>query len=358
MKNKKIIKSSIISLTVLVVCFIFCLINNFTIKNDYLNSSFFILGVLFTSVFTDGYLYGVLSATLSTFIVNFAFTEPYFNLDFSVAENIISSLILYIVALVTCTITSKLKYQESMKTKIETEIMRGNLLRAISHDLKTPLTTIYGSSSALLDDFDKYSREQKFKMLKGIKEDSHWLIRMVENLLSVTKLEDGNVKINKTETALDELIDSILIKFQKNYPDIEVSVDIPDELVSIPMDPMLIQQVVINILENAVQHAEGMTELSMKVFTISQKAIFEIRDNGCGIAPDKLKNIFLGNFSTDQSNKNGRVTNMGIGLSLCATIIKAHGGDIVAENIKTGGALFRFTLNMEKNEVEEDEQQQ
>lgn len=351
-KQGTLIKNIVLSLIIFVLCFIFCLLNNFTIKNDYLNSAIFILGVLFTSFFSEGYIFGILSATISTFTVNFAFTEPYFDLDFTVLENIISGLIFYIVALVTCTITTKLKYQESMKTKIETEIMRGNLLRAISHDLKTPLTTIYGSSSALLENFDKFSPEQKYKMLKGIKEDSHWLIRMVENLLSVTKLEDENVTINKTETALDELVDSILIKFQKNYPETEVNVDIPDKLVSIPMDPMLIQQVVINILENAVQHANGMTELSLKVFTISQKAIFEIKDNGCGIPPDKLKSIFVGKFSSDQSSKNGKITNMGIGLSLCATIIRAHGGDIVAENAKGGGALFRFTLNMERSNDE------
>ena len=353
--KNNIVKSIILTIAVLLICSAFCFINNITIKIDYLSSAFFILGVTFTSVFTDGYFFGVICALFSTLIVNYAFTAPYFSIDFGVKENIFSGLVLLIIALVTCTVTTKLKSRNAERAKIESEVMRSNLLRSVSHDIKTPLTTIYGASSAMIENYNLFTDEQKLKMLKGIKEDSHWLIRMTENLLSVTKLENGNVKIIKTETALDELVDSILVKFQKNYPEQEVIVDIPDSLVSIPMDPILIQQVVINILENAVHHAEGMTELSLKVFTISDKAIFEIRDNGCGIPKEKLKNIFSGSISSDVFRKNGKVTNMGIGLSLCSTIIKAHGGDIVAQNSKSGGALFRFILNMEKNT---DEQQQ
>ena len=352
-KAKRILCNTLMCVIIFLVCGLLSYINICTIKNDYLNSAVFMLGVLFTSILTQGYLYGILFAAVATACVNYAFTSPYFSLDFSGPNGIISAFVFLIIAIITCAITTKKKNQEALRSKVETEIMKGNLLRAISHDLKTPLTTIYGSSSALLDDFDKFSPEQKEKMLRGIKEDSQWLIRMVENLLSVTKLEDENVKIIKTETALDELVDSILIKFQKSYPEQEVNIDIPDELISIPMDPMLIEQVVINMLENAVHHADGMTELSLRVFTIAHKVIFEIRDNGCGIPPEKLKNIFVGNFSSDSSRKNGRITNMGIGLSLCSTIIKAHGGDIIAENAKGGGAIFRFTLNMERNENEQ-----
>lgn len=93
-------------------------------------------------------------------------------------------------------------------------------------------------------------------MLQDIQQDAQWLFRMVENLLSITKLDSGKVKIIKTPTVLDELIDSVILKFHKRYPDQEVEIDIPDEFVVIPMDAILIQQVLINILENAVQHAK------------------------------------------------------------------------------------------------------
>ena len=225
--------------------------------------------------------------------------------------------------------------------------MRANLLRAVSHDLRTPLTTIYASSSALLDKYDEFSDEQCKEIIKGISEDSQWLSRMVENLLSITKLDTANVNLIKINTALDELIDSALIKFSKRYPKQKVEVDIPDDFVFIPMDSLLIEQVILNILENAVQHAHGMTKISLKVFVISDKVIFEIKDNGCGISEERLKNIFTGYYSAETEASDSQNHNAGIGLSVCASIIKAHGGDIKAENLKSGGCVFRFVLNME-----------
>ena len=116
------------------------------------------------------------------------------------------------------------------------------------------------------------------------------------------------------------------------------------------MDALLIEQVLINILENAVQHAVGMTSLMFKVFTISGKAIFEVKDNGFGIPDVMLRDIFSVIYTTSLSISDGKKNNAGIGLSVCASIIKAHGGDITAENAKEGGCVFRFTLNMEDNQ--------
>lgn len=127
--------------------------------------------------------------------------------------------------------------------------MRANLLRAVSHDLRTPLTTIYGASSALLESKDEFTKEQKDQMLEGIRQDSEWLYRMVENLLSITRLDGDNVKILKTPIALDELLDSVLVRFQKRYGTQEVQLFIPDELIVIPMDAILMEQVLINLLE-------------------------------------------------------------------------------------------------------------
>lgn len=130
-------------------------------------------------------------------------------------------------------------------------------------------------------------------MLQDIQQDAQWLFRMVENLLSITKLDSGKVKIIKTPTVLDELIDSVILKFHKRYPDQEVEIDIPDEFVVIPMDAILIQQVLINILENAVQHAKGMVHLELKVFLVADKAVFEVQDDGCGIPEEKLESVFM-----------------------------------------------------------------
>lgn len=113
------------------------------------------------------------------------------------------------------------------------------------------------------------------------------------------------------------------------------------------MDALLIEQVLINILDNAIEHAEGMTELVLKVSLADKKAVFEIYDDGCGINPERLKTIFTG-YGGDTAPTDTKI-NSGIGLSVCATIIKAHGGEISAENINGGGALFRFSLDIEED---------
>ena len=125
--------------------------------------------------------------------------------------------------------------------------------------------------------------------------------------------------------------------------------DIPDEFISIPMDAVLIEQVIINILENTIHHTKGFTKIILRVFVIDNKAIFEISDNGCGIAKEKLPNIFSGVPTMSEKMADSQKRNAGIGLSVCATIIKAHDGSISAENAKNGGAIFRFSLATEEN---------
>ena len=346
-RTTSIVKNSLITLAILCLCFLLCLVLKYIFNNSALISAVFVLGVYLISVVTEGYIYGITSALLCVLAVNFAFDFPFYAFNFTIAENIVSAIILLIVTMITCALTAKVKHHEALKAERDMERMRANLLRAVSHDLRTPLTTIYSSSSALLENYDEFSDDQQKEMIKGISEDSKWLYRMVENLLSITKLDGGNVKIIKTETVLDELLDSVLVKFSKRYPNQTIDVDIPEEFILIPMDALLIEQVLINILENAVHHAKGMTLLKFRIFTVEEKVIFEIKDNGCGIPKTKLKDIFSGIYTSSLENSDNRKNNAGIGLSVCASIIRAHDGDIKAENLKTGGCVFRFTLNME-----------
>ena len=116
-----------------------------------------------------------------------------------------------------------------------------------------------------MENYDLLSKEQQMKMLKGICEESEWLIRMVENLLSVTRLDGGNVSVIKTPVPLEELIDSVLMKFRKRYPGVEPEVSMPEDFISIPMDALLIEQVLLNLMENSVRHAKGMTRLILSV---------------------------------------------------------------------------------------------
>ena len=348
MKYKKnYIKNILITVFFLLLAFGASLIFQYIFNIQEHITTIFVFAVLLVSLTTNGYIYGISAAFLGTVAVNYAFTFPYFALNFTIPVNLISGIIMIAVAVLTSTLTTKLKRHEATKIESEKERMRANLLRAVSHDLRTPLTTIYSSSTTLIENENSLSKEQKNQIIAGIKEDSEWLIRMVENLLSVTKIDSGQIKIIKSPTVLDELIDSVMLKFKKRYPRQNVDIELPDDIVLIPMDAILIEQVIINILENAVQHAAGMTKLTLKVFTLGEKAIFEIKDNGCGINPKRLDSIFTGYYISDDDISDGQKKNAGIGLSVCATIINAHEGSIKAENTKDGGAVFRFSLNTE-----------
>ena len=311
-------------------------------------TTMFVFAVFLISLVTNGYIYGLLAAVVGTLAVNYAFTFPYFVLNFTIPANLISAVVLIVISFLTSALTTKLKHHEAMKAESEKESMRANLLRAISHDLRTPLTTIYSSGATLIDKGSEMTDIQKRKIIEGIVEDSQWLMRMVENLLSVTRIDSGQVKITKIPMVLEELIDTVVLKFKKRYPTQAVDIEIPKDMVIIPMDAILMEQVIVNILENAVQHAEGMTNLTLHVFTLGNKAIFEIKDDGCGIDPKRLDTIFTGCYTSNDMLSDGQKRNAGIGLSVCATIVKAHGGNIQAENVKTGGAVFRFILDTEE----------
>lgn len=347
------LRDIVITIAILCLSFGFSLLLQYVFEIHEHITTVFVFAVFLISLLTRGYVYGILSSFAGMFAVNYAFTFPYFALNFTIPVNLTSAIVMIIISVLTSALITKLKLHEIEKAEIEKERMRANLLRAVSHDLRTPLTTIYGASTTLLEHGETMTSEHRNSMILGIKEDSEWLVRMVENLLSITRIDSGTVKIIKTPAALEELVDSVLLKFKKRYAAQEVLIDIPDEVVIIPMDAILIEQVIVNILENAVQHAEGMTELSLRVFTLGKQAIFEIRDNGCGIPPERMDTLFSGYYKQNETIPDGQTRNAGIGLSVCATIIRAHGGDIKAENMKTGGAVFRFTLDTEDVELDE-----
>ena len=157
----------------------------------------FVLGVFLISRQTQGYFWGIGASMISVLLVNYAFTYPYYAFDLITPECLSSAVVMLIVSGMTSTLTTKIKQQEKMKAEAEKERMRGNLLRAVSHDLRTPLTSIYGACSSMLDNYEELNRQQHLKLLRDMGEDAQWLVRMVENLLSVTRLEDDGVLVSK-----------------------------------------------------------------------------------------------------------------------------------------------------------------
>lgn len=348
MKYKQIIKDLSFSVITLLITYFLSYYMQFVFDTDTLVPTMFVLGVFFISRQTEGYVWGVLASLVSVMLVNFTFTAPYFEVDFITPVNMFAALVMLLIAIMTSALTTQIKQQEKIKAESERERMRGNLLRAVSHDLRTPLTSIYGATSVIIDNYDSIDKEKQLQLLGEINEDSQWLIRMVENLLSVTRIDNSVTKLAKDTVVLDELIDSVIVKFNKHYPNQKVTVNIPDEFMRIPMDPILIQQVLMNIMENAVVHAKGLTEINLLVYIEDDSVIFEVADDGCGIPEDRLHHLFTGYLERDENvPTDGSRNNMGIGLSVCSTIIKAHGGKIYAKNRPEGGALFGFLLELE-----------
>ena len=310
------------TLFIQIITLLVCLIAAEKFGIQYSIPAIFTLSVYLISLLTQGYVYGVIASLLSVLAVNYAFTFPYFKFNFTIPENLFSAVIMLAVTITTSALTTKIRRQEKIQLEIEKEKMRANLLRAISHDLRTPLTTIYGSSSTIIENYEQMSKEQHMEMVQGIREDAEWLRNMVENLLSVTRIDDGQINLVKTSIVLEELVDSILTKFKKRYPKQEIILQMPEEFICIDMDPVLIQQVVMNLLENAVKHAKSMTELRLVITEREADVLFEVMDNGIGFTSKDI----------------------GIGLSVCETIVKAHGGSLKRENRAGGGAIVSFVL--------------
>lgn len=307
---------------------------------------FFILASFWISQLTDSHLWGILASFCSVLAINYVFTEPYLAFDFEVMENVVFALIFLVVSVSTGTLTQNLKRHEQVKAELDRETVRANLLRAVSHDLRTPLTSIYGASNTILENYSLLSDEDKKQMLAGMQEDSQWLIRMVENLLSITKIGSSEVSLNRSSVVVEELIGAALDKFQRRYPEQHVEVELPDSLIIVSIDAILIQQVLVNLLENAVHHAEGMKHLKLKVSEAEGKVTFEVTDNGCGVPEDQLPRLFSGTLKSGGDGNHRH--NMGIGLSVCATIIKAHQGKIYARPAFPRGLHVGFLLEAEE----------
>lgn len=221
----------------------------------------------------------------------------------------------------------------------------------ISHDLRTPLTSIMGSASAILENDAVLTPQQRMSLLRNVRSEAQWLIRMVENLLSITRMGDTEARISKELEAAEEVLASVAAKFQQRFPDIRLVLSAPEDPLFVPMDAILVEQVLMNLMENAAYHGHS-TCIHLTAERQGKDAVFTVRDNGSGIAPELLPNIFSPTIHS-QSHTSDKRRNMGIGLSVCRSIVKAHGGIMSAANAADGGAIFCFTLPLETLNTED-----
>lgn len=317
------------------------------IRGDCYVQLLFILCVVFISRFTNGYLCGLIASFAGTLAVNYAFTYPYFKLDFSMADYTISFVVMLTVSVIIGMTTTRLKDQNKIQAEIDREKMSGNLLRAISHDIRTPLTSISGAVQGIIENRSKLDEDQLMSLLYDVRDEADRLVQMVENILTVTRIREQTGEITKTPEAAEEIIGEAVRKFRKNR-NIPVEIEIPGELMMIPMDPVLIEHVILNIMENSVIHG-GATLISLSLEEENGSAVFRISDNGSGISKEMKDKLFSGYFIHADEKAGDTKMNMGIGLSVCSAIITAHGGSISAGNTSEGGAEFTFTLPLADN---------
>ena len=346
-------KDFIVSVSLYLISVGFCLVlRNFYPNNDtsYV-SMIFLLDVFLTALLTDGFFFSLTIAVFAVLIVDYIFTPPIWEVSFTLAGFPLTFLVMMTICVATGIVTSRAKKVSEMEREAEREKIHSNLLRAVSHDIRTPLTGIVGATNVLLEQDDVLTPQQRRELLKNANEDAQWLIHIVENLLSITRIGAGeDAQVTKTPEAAEEVIEGAVGKFRRRYPQIDVRVELPEEFFLVPMDPLLIQQVMTNLLENAAIHGVTTTRVAVSLEKQGKWARFTVCDNGRGIPEGRLHNLFDG---TQSAQKGDSTRSMGIGLSVCKTVVAAHRGKIKGENIKGSGARFTVDLPLEEDEHED-----
>ncbi len=318
-------------------------------KNSTSVAIVYVLAVMLVARYTYGYVPGIIASIIGVGCVNYVFTYPYMKMNFTIDGYPVTFLGMAVISGITSTLTTRFKKQsqllserEKLLMEAEKETMRANLLRAVSHDLRTPLTAIIGLANAYLEGEKQLTDTEKSDMVKGIQEDAGWLLNMVENLLTVTRIRVGGARLATSPEPVEEVVSEAVQRLRKRLPGAVIHVQVPDEFLMVPMDAMLIEQVIINLLENAIYHSGVNTGIDFFVEKQDSDVAFHIRDYGKGISPDRLATIFDG-MGMDTNASGDSHKGMGIGLTICKTIITAHQGSIEAYN-RSRGAEFIFTL--------------
>ena len=295
----------------------------------------FLLAVLLIARFTDGYLWGVGASIVSVPLVNYMFTYPYFSFNLTISGYLLTFLTMLAVSLIVSVLTARIKQQEQIRLDAEREKLRANLLRAVSHDLRTPLTSIVGATGAILD--NALPPEKQRELLADVNADAQWLLRMIENQLTITRIQGETAPLHMETEVVEDVLAEAAIKFQKHFPDIKVD-----------MDAVLIEQVVLNMLENAVYHGKHTTRIRLSAERSGRFVLVTVSDDGAGIPRDRLPRLFQAMPESGRSADAQK--HMGIGLSVCLSIVRAHGGEMSATNNEQGGASISFTLPEKENE--------
>jgi two-component system sensor histidine kinase KdpD len=234
---------------------------------------------------------------------------------------------------------------ERVRVLVESERLRNSLLSAVSHDLRTPLTAIAGASSTLLEAGQTVDPTARRELLESIYEEAQTLNRLVGNLLDMTRLDAGAVTVQKEWQSVEELVGAVLNRLSRKLADRPIETRIPEDLPLIFVDAVLIQQVLVNLLENAERVSPSEAPIEVSAQSSGQTVTIEVADRGPGLPPGDEKRVFE-KFYRSTAARSG--SGAGLGLTICRGIVELHGGKIQARNREGGGAVFGFSLPLEE----------
>lgn len=242
--------------------------------------------------------------------------------------------------------------RESLQVEVlqRTDALRAALLSSVSHDLRTPLSSIKAAASSLLQEDVQWDDEARHSFALAIVRESDRLNRLVANLLDMSRIEAGVLKPEKEWYPLDELIHDVLGRMQPLFQGREVHTDIPDDLPPVELDYLQIDQVLTNLLENAMRYTPQGSPIDISVQLCDDSVMVSVADRGPGVPPADFERVFDKFYRVLNTEKTTRATGSGLGLAVCRGLIEAHGGRIRVENRQEGGAIFRFTLPLRKAE--------
>lgn len=300
----------------------------------------------------------VLAASLSVLAFDFFFVPPRFTFHVSDAQYVWTFMVMFAAAVLISRLTIRVREeaaaaQESEQRTVwlmekakkaevsaETERLRSALLSSVSHDFRTPLTAILGSAAALLTKEEVRHNAGVLPLLENIQAEGNRLLRLVQNLLEATRLETG-IQLTKERYPLEEAVGAALERLQPLLAGRSVTVELPEDLPLVPMDPVLMEQVFVNLLENAARHTPAGIAIRIRAFSMDKDVTVTVVDGGPGIRPEDRERVFDKFFRRSDSDGSG------LGLAICRAIVNAHGGRIEADVAPEGGALFRVTLPLE-----------
>jgi K+-sensing histidine kinase KdpD len=305
----------------------------------------FLLGVVFVAV-RYGRGPSILASIASVVVIDFVFVPSYMSFQVENVGDLFTVAVMLMISLVISGLTARVRESSDearrREVEAETERLRSSLFSSVSHDLRTPLAVIAGSSSSLLAAGPNLDDETRRELCQTIFDDSQRLARLVDNLLDMTRIESGSLAVHKQLHVLEEIVGSVLHRFQKSSADHPVTTRLPSELPLVPLDESLIEQVLVNLLENARKYVPAGAGVEISAWTDDNQVTIEVADRGPGLTPGEEEHVFE-KFYRGRAATAGR-RSAGLGLAICRAIVTAHGGRMWAANRPEGGATFRFSL--------------